>query len=62
MSAVAKVYTWGESWTLDEKGQLDAPGTPVLIMGSYAFGSPAPWQDTAYWTRKIVLPDAFPGK
>ena len=56
------VYQWGESWTLDAKGQLNTPGTPVLIMGSYAFGSPAPWQFADYWTRKIVLPDVLPDK
>lgn len=58
----AWVYQWGETWTLDVKGQLNTPGTPVLIMGSYAFGSPAPWQFVDYWTRKIALPDVLPDK
>ena len=56
------VYKWGESWTLDVNGQLDTPGTPVLIVGSYAFGSPAPWLAADYWTRKIVLPEVFPSQ
>lgn len=54
------VYQWGESWTLDAKGQLETAGTPVLILGSYAFGSPAPWQAAEYWTKKITLPDTLP--
>ena len=54
------IFNWGGSWTLDNKGQLDTAGTPVLILGSYAFGSPAPWLAPGYWTRKISLPDVFP--
>jgi L,D-transpeptidase catalytic domain len=56
------VYKWGESWTLDTKGQLNTPGTPVLIVGSYAFGSAPPWQLADYWTRKIALPEVLPDK
>jgi lipoprotein-anchoring transpeptidase ErfK/SrfK len=56
----AWIFKWGESWTLDAKGQLETPGTPVLILGSYAFGAPAPWHAADYWTRKIALPDVIP--
>ena len=56
----AWVFKWGESWTLDPKGQLQTSGTPVLIVGGYAFGSPAPWHAADYWTRKITLPDVLP--
>ena len=56
------VFKWGDSWKLDAKGQIETAGTPVLILGSYAFGSPAPWQAADYWTRKIVLPDMLPGQ
>jgi lipoprotein-anchoring transpeptidase ErfK/SrfK len=54
------VFKWGESWTLDPKGQLQASGTPVLILGNYSFGSPAPWQAADYRTRRIALPDVLP--
>ena len=54
------VYKWGDSWTLDDKDQLKTTGTPVVILGAYAFGKPAPWQAPDYWTRKIALPDALP--
>ena len=35
-------------------------GTPVLIMGSYAFGAPPPWRSLDQLTRPIALPDAMP--
>ena len=54
------VYNWGVSWTLDRNGQLQAPGTPVLIVGNYAFGSPGPWLAADYWKKKIALPEVLP--
>jgi hypothetical protein len=54
------VYNWGVSWTLDGKGQLQTHGTPVMILGQYAFGMTPPWQTTDYWTRKIALPQVLP--
>jgi hypothetical protein len=38
------LYGWGEQWKLDATGRaVTAQGTPVLIQGTYAFGTPAPW-------------------
>ena len=54
------IYNWGVSWVLDKNGQLQTPGTPVLIIGNYAFGSPAPWLAADYWKQKIALPEALP--
>lgn len=56
------VYKWGQSWTLDPKGQLQTNGTPVMILGSYAFDAPAPWLAADYWTRKLVLPAVLPNQ
>ena len=56
----AWIFQWGEGWKLDAKGQIETRGTPVLILGRYAFGSAAPWQAADYWTRKIALPDVLP--
>jgi hypothetical protein len=56
------IFTWGQGWMLDAKGQLAMAGTPVLILGSYAFGSPAPWLAADYWTRKIALPNVLPAQ
>ena len=53
------VFKWGASWTLDEKGQIRTTGTPVLILGTYAFGLPSPWQGADYWVTKIALPDVI---
>lgn len=38
------VYNWGQSWTLDAKGQLEATGTPVMILGAFNFGATPPWR------------------
>jgi hypothetical protein len=40
----AWVYDWGRGWTLGTDGDLLAPGTPVLIVGSYAFQAAPPWR------------------
>jgi hypothetical protein len=38
------LYDWGEQWTLDEaKRQVTTAGTPVLVLGTYPFGTPAKW-------------------
>jgi lipoprotein-anchoring transpeptidase ErfK/SrfK len=58
----AWIFKWGDGWKLDAKGQIETPGAPVVILGSYAFGSPPPWQIADYWTRKITLPDVLPAR
>jgi hypothetical protein len=50
------IYQWGYSWTLDARSQLLQNGTPVLIVGSYAFGAPPPWRSVDQLARPIVLP------
>jgi L,D-transpeptidase catalytic domain len=38
------LYDWGEEWTLSEDHRsVEKAGTPVMILGTYAFGSPFPW-------------------
>ena len=38
------LYGWGDQWKLDETKRLvTVQGTPVVIQGTYAFGTPAPW-------------------
>jgi L,D-transpeptidase catalytic domain len=54
------VFTWGTSWTLDATGQLRSAGTPVVIVGAYAFGSLPPWHAVDYWNRKVELPHMLP--
>jgi hypothetical protein len=53
------LFQWGTSWTLDAKGQLQTAGTPVMILGSYAFKSPAPWQAEGYWATQVALPQVI---
>jgi hypothetical protein len=54
------VYQWGEGWTVDKHGQLQTAGTPILILGGYAFGSQPPWLALDYWSKKIALPGLIP--
>jgi lipoprotein-anchoring transpeptidase ErfK/SrfK len=37
------IYEWGEQWKLDADRKLQAPGTPVIILGTYPFGQPPAW-------------------
>jgi lipoprotein-anchoring transpeptidase ErfK/SrfK len=38
------LYDWGEQWTLStDRRTAEKNGTVVVILGTYAFGSPAPW-------------------
>jgi len=54
------LYGWGQQWTLDEtRRNVAIPGTPVLVMGTYAFGSPPPWLALDALVSPIVLPDAI---
>lgn len=52
------IYKWGEGWTLDAKGQLVTRGTPVIVIGAYAFGSPAPWAKDGR-SASIALPPSL---
>jgi len=56
------VYDWGQEWTLspDRKTVL-ATGTPVVIVGTYAFDRPAPWLSLEWWKQRIVLPSVLTG-
>jgi hypothetical protein len=53
------IYQWGQGWTLDARGQLLKPGTPVLIVGAYAFGAPPPWKSADPNAHRVVLPAAL---
>ena len=54
------IYNWGQSWILDAAGQLMQRGTPVVIVGQYAFDAEKPWLSLDYWARPIVLPETIP--
>jgi L,D-transpeptidase catalytic domain len=51
------LYGWGEQWQLDKSGRTVVnPGTLVVVMGTYAHGSPAPWTLPESFGRRIELP------
>ena len=51
------LFEWGETWTLDERGWnvLDH-GTPVPVVGCYAFDQPPPWRSLDWLAQGITLP------
>jgi L,D-transpeptidase catalytic domain len=54
------LYQWGEQWQLDSSGKtVTAPGTPVLVIGTYAFAAPPPWTSLDWLERPIELPAAM---
>lgn len=37
------LYTWADQWKLNKADNIAAYGTPVIVFGSYPFGSSRPW-------------------
>ncbi|OFV91874.1 MAG: hypothetical protein A3H95_02870 [Acidobacteria bacterium RIFCSPLOWO2_02_FULL_64_15] len=55
------LYDWGQQWQLDASGRVWAPGTPVLVLGTFDFGASSPWRSMEFLARPIDLPaDPFP--
>ena len=54
------IFAWGGQWTLDAKGQLLTPGTPVIILGHYDFSAAAPARTLEFLAKGIVLPASLP--
>jgi lipoprotein-anchoring transpeptidase ErfK/SrfK len=53
------LYAWGDQWTLEEGGRTIATaGTPVVIAGTYPFGTPPAWLAPASLSTPISLPPA----
>jgi hypothetical protein len=51
------LYGWGEQWSLDDSRRVVlAPGTPVLVIGTYPFGSPPAWLSLEWLSAPIELP------
>jgi hypothetical protein len=51
------LYEWGEEWSLDDSRRVVlAPGTPVLVIGTYPFGSPPAWLSLEWLSTPIALP------
>lgn len=41
------IYYWADQWILDRQGRIVKNGTPVAIVGNYAFGKRRPWRNVA---------------
>ncbi len=50
------MYEWGKSWQLDQTGvDVQAYGTPVVIIGEYDFDSPPPWRDPELVSQGFLM-------
>src|SRR5450759_1979136 len=48
----------GEQWKLDAtKRKVTTPGTPVVVLGTYPFGTPPAWLSLESLATPIALPD-----
>src|SRR5207249_2531129 len=58
------IYAWGDQWQLSEdRKQVAAEGTPVLILGAFDFKHSAPWLSLDWWAKPLELPaDPLGGK
>lgn len=54
------IYEWGDATGPGAGGQDTRPGTPVWIIGQYAFGAPPPWRTLEHLSLGIDLPEALP--
>ena len=51
------LYDWGEEWTLSaDRRRAQEEGSLVVILGAYAFGSPAPWLAIDQLATPVQLP------
>jgi lipoprotein-anchoring transpeptidase ErfK/SrfK len=50
------LFGWGEGWNLSANGQeVLRRGTPVLILGSYAYAAVRPWRNPGSWDKTIAV-------
>lgn len=53
------LYGWGDQWKLSaDRRSVEAPGTPVLIVGGFGHGQPPPWTSLEWLARILELPEA----
>jgi lipoprotein-anchoring transpeptidase ErfK/SrfK len=57
------LFDWGDEWEPDDDGAgVLQEGTPVVILGAYAFGQPPPWQQLPWLAHGVDLPAIPPEK
>jgi hypothetical protein len=55
------LFHWGDGWRYAAgSDELVQPGTLVLVLGKYDFGSPPPWLHPKWWSQGLTLLVAQP--
>lgn len=49
------LYEWADQWILNDKEEINAKGTPVIVFGSYNFDKPKPWLQLVKNPKKIAI-------
>ncbi len=51
------LYEWADQWTIKGTDNILAQGTPVMVFGSYPFGSSKPWFSLAQNNKALDILD-----
>jgi lipoprotein-anchoring transpeptidase ErfK/SrfK len=55
------LYGWGDQWTLSaDRRRVEVPGTPVLVIGTFAHGRIPPWTSMEWLAQPVTLPSDLP--
>ena len=49
------LYEWGDTWLVDARAGLVAPGTSLFVVGAYDFAGPPPWRSVAWLSQEVQL-------
>ncbi len=49
------LYDWADQWILIDNENVKFKGTPVIVFGSYPFGSPKPWLQLVKNPKALTL-------
>lgn len=49
------LYEWANQWILNDKEEIEAKGTPVIVFGSYNFDLPKPWLQLVKNPKTIAI-------
>ena len=52
------LYNWADQWKIQGTDSIIAHGTPVIVFGSYPFGSPRPWLALAGTADALMISEA----
>lgn len=52
------LYEWADQWVLVDDENVKFKGTPVIVFGSYPFGSPKPWLQLVQNPKALTISES----